>query len=200
MTAMVAASRWERFVSTAVSAGRRVHADDEVIIYQAPTRPTEMTPLRAQMKYATHERLGDLAWFHSARELRVFARFLDAGHIGYLGYIDDRCVHRTWLIPGPARVREHWSEEHGIGADEGFVHYCLTAAAARGCGVFPAVLAQVGADQAGRVIKMAIASDNRPSRHAASKAGWQPVEVVRFTVYLGIRRQLRRALIPKFES
>ena len=181
-------------MSIALAVIARIYTRETLLIYRAPVHPGKASQINVDLRYASPETVRDLAWFHTPHELRVFERFLDAGHVGYLGYVDGRCVHRTWYVPGPAEVREHWSQRRAIGHEEGFVHYCLTVEEARGMGVFPAVLAKVARDHSGRRTTMAIALGNNSSQQAALKAGWVPVEVVSFAVYFGIRRQRRRAM------
>lgn len=175
----------------------RVHLRETLVIFQAP--PYGVIPLRGtgiEIHLATKERLADLGWFHTPQELQLFADFLDAGDVGYLAYIDGRCVHRTWIVSGPAEIREHWSQRRVIGREQSFVHYCLTATEARGRGVFPTVLTRIASDQRSRRTTMAIASDNYPSQQAATKASWAPVERVTFSVDFGFKRQ-RRAAVPR---
>lgn len=173
---------------------RRTYTRETLLIYAAPEVPTTLQPPPVVVRRATHPLVQDLAGFHHPYELQVFHEFLKAGHLGYLAYIDGRCVHRSWYVPGPAKIREHWSREREIRANEGFVHYCKTAEEARGMGVFPVVLAQIAKDHLTTRTTMAIAEENVASRRAATKAGWTPIEEVRISVSLGLRRQRRRPI------
>ncbi len=183
--------------------GRYIHAlrirlavRDRVLIFAAPDHviPRDDSPL--VVRRADHLSIADLSWFEDARRLATFEQFIRAGHTGYLVYADDRCVHRSWLVPGPAQIREHFSTTATIGPHEAFLHYCRTAPTARGMGAFPLVLRQVVRDNPGVRIRMAVASDNRASQMAAEKAGWTVVEVVVFYVFAGIHWQSRHRVQP----
>lgn len=175
--------------SISESVRMRLYTRETVMIYRAPIYVDQRERPIPEVRYASYRSLEDLRWFHSPEELVVFRRFLDAGHVGYLAYVDGRCVHRTWLVPGPAQVNEHWSRARKIGPEEAFVHYVLTASEARGMGVFPTVLNKVVEDTKGTVTTMAIAEENLASRRAAVKAGWRPVRATRFMCLGGIRWQ-----------
>lgn len=176
------------------SLAMRAFCRESIMLYKAPPSPSRIPQSRLEVKHASSSRLPDLAWFHELQELEVFRRFLAQGHVGYLAYLDGQCVHRSWYIPGPASIREHWSQVRQIGPGEGFVHYCKTAEAARGQGVFPLVLATIAKEQGESRVTMAIATENAASRHAAGKAGWTPVAETAYAVTLGVRRQRRRTL------
>ena len=171
---------------------RRTYTRENLLIYAASEVPATLQSSAVEVRCASRLLVQDLAWFHEPYELQVFHEFLTAGHLGYLAYVDGRCVHRSWYVPGPARIHEHWSQELNIRTTDGFVHYCKTAQEARGMGVFPAVLARIATDHPMSRTTMAIAKDNAASWRAANKAGWTPVEEVRYSVSLGVRRQRRR--------
>lgn len=173
---------------------RRAYTRETLLIFRAPAQPQNLDSPGVELVYATHENIHDLSWFQTGDQLEVFGGFLRSGHVGYLGYLDGRCVHRSWLIPGPAPIREHWSQSHCICQGQAYVHYCLTADEARGRGVFPAVLAHIAEDNGRHDTFMAIAKGNAASQKAAAKAGWMPTEIVTFTVLVGIRWQSRRRL------
>lgn len=182
-------SLWSR-TRWAVSAVRaRIYCREFLVICEARETGVPVAgPLSTRT--ATHDDLPDLSYFHSAKELAVFAQFLQQGNVGYLAYLDGRCIHRSWYVPGPATVREHWSVPTAISADEGFVHYCKTDESARGAGAFSAVLTRIASDHRERRVRMVIARDNRASRRAAAKAGWVEVEEVMYSVILGRRRRV----------
>jgi hypothetical protein len=172
---------------------RRIFSRETVITYESPeVASSPQVNSSIEVRRATYSLIEDLGWFHRDWECEVFRRFLDAGHIGYLAYVNGLCVHRSWFVPGPEQVREHWSRIRLLAPDEGFVHYCKTAEEARGMGVFPAVLGQISREHGSRHTTMAVDEDNFGSRRAAAKAGWIPVAETTYTVLLGVPARRRR--------
>lgn len=174
---------------------RRAFDRESIMIYEAPTSSIAFLPAPVEIRRATHDLIQDLAWFHDPSELQTFRGFLDSGDTGYLAYLGGRCIHRSWYVPGPAEIHEHWSDSRPIAAAEGFVHYCKTAAEARGSGAFSNVLAQIAQDHLTTRTTMAIADGNTASRRAATKAGWTCIERVGYSVVLGIRTQRRSPMV-----
>lgn len=157
----------------------------DLILVEAGRGPAVPPSATVDVKRADQQNLTDLGHFQSRRQLSVFSGFLDAGNEGYLGYVEGVCVHRSWLVVGPAVVHGHWASEIRLGPSEGFVHYCETAPSARGSGVFPAVLSAIAADHPHLQLRMAIAAENTASLRAAQKAGWLPLERTTVIIRLG---------------
>ena len=102
----------------------------------------------------------------------------DSGCSCYIGYLDDRLAHYSWvqdhgvhIIAGTGRSRR---------IDEGslWIHACFTAEWARGRRVYPLVLRQVLADYKSRRFDTAwiyVAEANAASRSGLARAGFEVV-------------------------
>lgn len=135
---------------------------------------------------ASQENLADLLEFESPRQLEVYRDFLSRGDRGYLGYLEGRCVHRSWVQMGPRQVRLFRRLSYALGAGEAYVHYCETAPEARGKNVYPAVLARVAEELGGsRRLLIATTVSNPASVRGIEKAGFVPVRRYRVAVVLG---------------
>jgi len=171
---------------------RRLWSRDVLRIYEAPVDTASPSLRGADCILANRDNLRDLLWFQDPKYLPIFSRFLDEGQVGYFVYVHGRCVHRSWLINGPALINEHWSGTVPIGRQEAFVHYCETAPTARGLGVFPYALSRIAADHPGLRITMSIDQANTASQRAAVKAGWIHTETVTYSL-VATRRFSRRS-------
>jgi L-amino acid N-acyltransferase YncA len=129
----------------------------------------------------------------SSATVAQFRQFLEAGERGYYAYSGPRVVHRSWVRLGPARVstwHEHASWE--LRAGQAYVHYCETAAVARGQGVFPTVLRTISRELAGegvREVFIAATLGNGPSCKAIERAGFIEVARTEVRVRMGIVRE-----------
>jgi len=126
----------------------------------------------------------------SAERVEEFRTFLQRGDLGYYAYLDRRVVHRAWVRTGPTRVPTylHYAPLQVPGGDA-YIHYCETAPAARGLGLYPAVLAHIVADLRARgtnEITIITTLDNRASRRGIEKAGFAETRRVTLIFLLGV--------------
>lgn len=195
--------RWEDLTGRLSGARLRLLSRSVVVLYEAGE--TQKVSSSVTIQRATRERLQDIRSFQSERYVDLFEKFLDEGHVGYLAYIDGICVHRSWVVAGPARVPLHRLMWRELRFREIFIHFCETAPRARGRRVFPAVLSRILEEWPGRRVWMAIDASNTSSRRAAERAGFRPVEELVIVGLVGARfwwrRNRRRSLCgPPVES
>lgn len=137
---------------------------------------------------ATQENLTDVLNFQPARYVDVFRNFLALGDRGYYAYLDDKCVHRSWVKSNEQVVYPHWAYPMKLQPNQHFIHYCETAPQARGKGIYPAVLSKIVNDfkDKGEIL-MSINVENTPSIKGAQKAGFVERERVKVLVIFGLK-------------
>jgi hypothetical protein len=165
-----------------------------IIVYENRQAPTIDTP--AEIVQAGEKNLADLGWFHSPEKLAQFAAFLQDGDAGYLAYLNGQCIHRSWVVCQPRLVPIHPLHWRRLGSNEVFIHYCETAASARGKSVYPAVLARIARDFHGRRLLIAVDETNQSSRRGVLKAGFEPVEKLYLTVFCGLKSARWEKIMP----
>src|SRR5262245_58155971 len=79
------------------------------------------------IRQADPSNITDVLSFQPKRYVDIFRQFLASGHAGYLAYMGGRCIHRSWVVPGPNEVRLHPFLSLHLRADDAFIHYCETA-------------------------------------------------------------------------
>lgn len=143
---------------------------------------------RTEIRPATQENLADVLNFQSARYVEVFRNFLALGDRGYYAYLDDKCVHRSWVKSNEQVVYPHWAYPLKLQPSQHFIHYCETAPQARGKGIYPAVLSKIVDDfKDNGEILMSINTKNIASIKGAQKAGFVERERVKVLVILGLK-------------
>ena len=144
----------------------------------------------------TSGNLEDAASMEDATRLAEFRRFLARGDQGWYAYKDGVVVHRSWLVRGPAQARLWHSYGHlELGPEDAYLHYCETAPAARGLGIYPQVLALAaeGALERGcRRVLIWTDADNVASRNGIARAGFVPEREVKLVIRFGRSRQVER--------
>lgn len=139
--------------------------------------------------------LEDVLNFNSAKYLDVFRSFLEAGDVGYYGYIDGGCIHRSWVIKGKNIVYPHWALPMMLTEKQVFIHFCETSEQARGKGVYPAVLTRIARDFGSEnEVLISINSSNYPSIRGASKANFYPQEELLILFLFGFKYIKKRKL------
>jgi ribosomal protein S18 acetylase RimI-like enzyme len=109
-----------------------------------------------------------------------FRGFLARGDVGYYAYLGGRVVHRTWVRRGPVRgpLWLAWGSLE-VGPSQAYVHYCETAPAARGHGIYPAVIAHAARearDAGARDVLISSRVDNVASLRGIARAGFDERE------------------------
>ncbi len=51
-----------------------------------------------QIREVSKDNLKDAEWFNTSEEINWFNNFLDSGYEGYYVYLENQCVHRTWIF------------------------------------------------------------------------------------------------------
>lgn len=181
----------------------------DVLIYaygQSPGAPD--LPCPAEILQVDQSHLADVLSMEAPSTVARFRDFLAAGDAGYYAYQQGRVVHRSWVQFGPRRVMT-WYDQMPLqlGPREAYIHFCETWPAARGQGIYPAVLRRIANDLlAGGIgdrqpiVRILIATEagNRASRRGIEKAGFVAMKRLRAIVLFGL--SFERAMEPASES
>jgi hypothetical protein len=164
----------------------RIYSDGEVYLLQHQHNTAQQSP--AVIKKVTEENVNDASHFQSKKQVSSFRKFMKEGYTGYYGYIDGKCIHRSWVVPGPARVMLHKFLSLEIQQHEFFIEYCETAPEVRGKNIFAHVLSNIADELKGKKVFIAVDKGNNSSLRSMIKAGFGILEKKRIVVILGIKR------------
>jgi len=165
---------------------QRVYSNEIICLFEMK-QPREITVEGLTIKPVTTQNLGDAQSFQSQFQLRQFQRLMNEGNIGFYGYLDKVCIHRSWVITGPAQAKLHPLFSKKITEKESFIHYCETAPQARGKNIFTAVLSHIGRQFAGNKILISADQLNRSSIRSIKKSGFIECERIHLIIFFGIR-------------
>jgi ribosomal protein S18 acetylase RimI-like enzyme len=141
-------------------------------------------------------RVADARTMDSDARIEEFRAFLKRGDRGFYAYRDHQVVNRAWVMVGPGSC-DLW---HGYGrlvipAGSAYVHYCETAATARGLGIYPAVLAHVARalkEESIRTVRISTTENNLASLRGIARAGYRIVRRVEIRIVAGFGVQSSR--------
>lgn len=160
----------------------------EVVGVYYSSTVNEKTIDEIDIRDANSSNLIDILCFQDIRYIDVFQSFLDLGDRGYFAYLDDKCVHRSWVKSNEQFVYPHWIYPMKLKPNQHFIHYCETSPEARGRGIYPAVLSKIALDYKGRgEVLICIDSKNTASIKGAIKAGFVKKQRLRVFVICGIK-------------
>ena len=154
---------------------------------------------RAEIRKVTPENVEDARSFQSDHLIEIFRGFLSNGDKGYYGYIDNKCVHRSWVKTAGQVVQPHWAYKYELLEDEAYIHYCETAPCARGLGIYPHVLSFITHDLFDQQISIAIDEKNTASIHGATKVGFTKKLEVNALIILGANLTSTKRVFDKIE-
>lgn len=149
--------------------------------------PTTFTG-NLQIKIATETNIQDASYFQGEGYIKQFRSFLQHGDIGYLAYLNNNCIHRSWVVVKPGKIDLHKFCSIQLKPGEAFIQYCETAPEARGKNVFTDVLKKIADDLKDKRLLTAVFSDNKASLKSFAKAGFAEVERYNISIILGIKR------------
>lgn len=145
-----------------------------VILFRHAYVVPQESPLEIQR--VDENRLLDAREMESSSMIGTFRGFLARGDWGYYAYLDQRVRHRSWVQFGPRRV-DLWQGfvPRELREQEALIHFCETSSAARGHGIYTAVLRRIVNDLKARSIQsiwISTTADNAASRRGIEKAGF----------------------------
>lgn len=164
----------------------RIYVNETIILFQHENKTHPLSP--AKIVYATEQNIPDILNFQHPRYIETFKHFLSNGDKGYFAYLEEKCIHRSWVKHTPQTVHLYPVLPMKLQDDEAFIHYCETAPVARGKNIFPAVLSKIVDDLNNkRKIMIAANAKNIASIKAIKKAGFREIERHRLIVILGLK-------------
>ena len=140
----------------------------------------------ADVRPVTQENVDDAKSFQDDHYLRIFHEFLDRGDEGYYAYLDGKCAHRSW-VPHNGIMDVDLFYNRPMKKNEVFIHWCETAAWARGKNLYPATLARIITDHPGKRVCISVNEMNTASRRGIEKAGFELQERITSMVVLGMK-------------
>jgi len=152
----------------------RIFLKETVITYNLKNHQ-EQTSV-ATIKHATNENLKDVLYFQSKRYINIFKNFLILGDKGYFAYLQDKCIHRSWVKSNEQVVYPHWAYPYKLKKDEVFIHYCETAPEARGKNIYPHVLSNIIKGHQDKDILISVNDENIASKKGVEKVGFRERE------------------------
>ncbi|MBO0602550.1 hypothetical protein I2483_12860 [Sporosarcina sp. E16_3] len=163
----------------------RLFVIDSLIIFKM-NRPTSISS-PAIIKKADMGNLTDILYFQDEKYVPIFEGFLEKGDIGYFGYIDGVCIHRSWAIINEGSIyNPHALVKNRLEKNEVYIHYCETAPIARGKNVYPLVISEVAKEFLDKDVLICVNKKNIPSIKGVNKAGFKPKHMIKVFSILGL--------------
>lgn len=124
----------------------------------------------------SNENVGDASVYDGDRRIiDKYQKMLLQGDLGYYAYLNNKWVHRSWVMVGPKAI-EKWYHlpPQKLQADEAYCHFGETVPSARGYGIAAAVLSRIISDLKSKVNRIYVLVDenNLSSRKTVEKAGF----------------------------
>lgn len=162
-----------------------------IFLFKNATHEMKQQTSKADIVPANEENIKDVLNFQDSKYIDIFREFIKSGDIGYLGYLDGKCIHRSWVVCTPQIVNLHRFLKMRLLSDEAFIHYCETAEYARGKNIYPHVLTEIVDNflsfKEKKTIYISADSKNLPSIKGIEKAGFEKIAKIGILVILGIK-------------
>ena len=167
-----------------------------ILVNRFGGRTVAASPL--DIRRVTPANVEDARSMDTPGRVEEFRRFLERGDAGYYAYRNGVVVHRSWLVrgPGQARLWHSWGRLD-LEPCDAYLHYCETAPAARGTGIYPQVIALAAETALASGVQRVLIwtdADNLPSLRGIRRAGFVPERRVRLDIRFGRARQIERPL------
>lgn len=161
-----------------------------VLLFRQTAAPD--LPAAATIRPVTPDTVRDALPMAGAAKVEEFRAFLARGDLGFYAYDGGTVIHHSWVRRGPDR-RPLWHSyvPWTIPAGDAYLHYCETAPAARGRGIYPTVLALAAArarSAGARDAWIATIAENPASVRGIVKAGFREERRFELRVIFGFGR------------
>jgi hypothetical protein len=164
---------------------KRLYTNETIVLYSLKNYQIQTSV--ATIKHATNENLKDVLYFQPQRYIDIFKNFLSLGDKGYFAYLQDKCIHRSWVKSNEQIVHPHWAYPYQLKENEVFIHYCETAPEARGKNIYPHVLLNIIEEHQDKEILISVNDENLASKKGVEKGGFRERERVKVLILLGIK-------------
>lgn len=158
---------------------------DEVLLFRHERLCTPAW--RGDIRPVNHSNIDDIRHSEPSNMLAQFRSFLDRGDAGYYAYEDGQPAHRSWVQFGPSTAQCEMGVTFPLGRQDCCIHYCVTYPAARGRGIYTAVLDRIARDarSEGKTVFIATVRSNLASIRGIKRAGFSLIGRVRAVVLFG---------------
>ena len=163
----------------------RIYVNETIILYQLNKYKKYQS--LATIQCAKYNNLTDILYFQDKIYIDIFQNFLKMGDTGYFAYIDENCIHRSWVKSNNQIVYPHWTLPYKLKDNEIFIHYCETAPEARRKNIYPHVLSHISDNFKDKKILISVNKNNLASIRGIQKVGFEKKESVQTIVLIGIK-------------
>lgn len=163
----------------------RFYINETIIIYSLKNHQKQTSS--ALIKFVSNNDIKDVLYFQSNRYINIFKNFLLLGDKGYFAYLQDKCIHRSWVKGNQQVVQFHWAYSYQLKENEIFIHYCETAPEARGKNIYPHVLSNIIEEHKNNDILISVNDKNISSKKGIEKVGFVKKQKIRILIILGLR-------------
>lgn len=141
----------------------------------------------ATIQKASEDNIHDVLDFQPIQMVTIFKKFLLIGDVGYLAYLHNKCVHRSWVKENEQDVYPIWAWKYKLKLNEVIIHFCETAPEARGNNIYSHVLFKIISDYSANKVLIAVDKTNISSIKGIEKVGFRLRESMNTLVVLGMR-------------
>ncbi len=167
----------------------RIYVNDRIILYIFYYNRTEMKKInnnKVIIKKVDYDNVYDALSFQNPEYINSFVKFLDNGDSGYYAYLNNECVHRSW-VQFNQEISLHRFLKYFLKIDEAYIHWCETANHARGNNIYPLVLQKIIQDNYQHKILIAVNKKNYKSINGIEKAGFKKYREYHIILIFGIK-------------
>ncbi len=141
----------------------------------------------AMVMHINYLNLNDILNFQHQRYIDIFKKFLKIGDRGYFAYLNNKCIHRSWVKSNEQIVYLHWALPYRLKKNEIFIHYCETAPEVRGKNIYPHVLSKIIDEHQNKKIFILVNKKNIASIKAVRKVGFVSMQTIQIIIIFGIK-------------
>jgi len=152
----------------------KIYTNEIVVLYSLKYYQSQSSI--ATIKHAINSNIKHILYFQSQKYIDIFKKFLSLGDKGYFAYINNKCIHRSWVKDNQQVVYPHWAYPYKLKKNEVFIHYCETALEARGKNVYSHVLSNIIEEHKGKDILISVDDKNIISKKGVKKLGFRERE------------------------
>ena len=164
----------------------RIYSNQTIILYKLDKLVPHSSS--ARVSNVNVNNILDILSFQDESYIKIFTNFLDLKDTGYYAYLDQRCVHRTWVKSKEQIIYIHKFYKYKLKRNEIFIHYCETDNRIRGKGIYPHVLTEIIKNNTKKDILISVTKNNIPSIKGIEKVGFKELKRIKIIVFFGIRR------------
>ncbi|HUS86922.1 MAG TPA: hypothetical protein VMW76_06770 [Bacteroidales bacterium] len=166
----------------------RIYLDESIMLYRH--KNLIKIDSEATLVEVDEHNLMDALAFESRSSYNYMTRMYLKGEKGILGYVDGKCVHRSWIKDTKGKALLYKFLQININEQDVYIHDCATAPDMRGKNIYPFVLSYIAEKyKSSKKILIATSQNNESSVKGILKAGFIPIEKHCIKVVLGIKKR-----------